>query len=52
MVGNFHIPTGEVLFGPLVDNDEPKKCDIKQNGEHFVGSQREMLSFLSSISKL
>ena len=49
MVGNFHFPSGKVLFGAAVDDDEPQNCDVKYNGEQCMGSQSEMLCFPSSI---
>ena len=39
-MGNFHLPSsGKAFFSAIVDNDEPKMCDIKQNGEQCIGSQ-------------
>ena len=44
MVGNFHFLFGEAFFDTTVDDNEPKYCDIKQNGEQCIESQLEMLS--------
>ena len=52
MIDKFHFLLGKALFGTMVgatvDDDEPKNCDIKQNREQCIESQREMLSFPSS----
>ena len=52
MIDKFHFLLGEALFGTMVgatvDDDEPKNCDIKQNREQCIESQREMLSSPSS----
>ena len=32
MVGNFHLQSGKVQFGTMIDDNEPISGEVKQNG--------------------